>query len=377
MKPIRMVDLKTQYDHIQEQIDHSIRQVLQDAAFINGPEVKDFSRNLEHYLHTEHVIPCANGTDALQIALMALELEPGDEVITPDFTFISTVEVVKLLGLKPVLVDVDDTYYTLQVDKLRKAITQRTRAIVPVHLYGQCAPMKEILQLAKQYNLFVVEDAAQSLGAEYTLDGETKKSGTLGDIGCTSFFPSKNLGCYGDGGALFTRNPELADKIRTIANHGSHQKYYHAQVGVNSRLDTLQAAILDVKLKYLDQYNAARQKAAAYYDQALAGIPQIQTPQLRPGSTHIYHQYTLKLSEEVSRDDLKNYLKDRDIPSMVYYPVPMHLQEAFKDPDQFEEGDFPVSERLSRSVLSLPMHTELGEEQLHYITQTLKHYFNL
>ena len=375
MKPIRMVDLKTQYEHIQEQIDHSIRQVLQDAAFINGPEVKNFSRNLENYLQTEHVVPCANGTDALQIALMALELEPGDEVITPDFTFISTVEVVKLLGLKPVLVDVDDTYYTLQPDKLRKAITQRTRAIVPVHLYGQCAPMKEILQLAKQHNLFVVEDAAQSLGAEYTLDGETKKSGTLGDIGCTSFFPSKNLGCYGDGGALFTHDPELADKMRTLANHGSHQKYYHSQVGVNSRLDTLQAAILDVKLKYLDQYNAARQKAAAYYDRALAGIPQIQTPQLRPGSTHIYHQYTLKLSEEVSRDDLKNYLKDRDIPSMVYYPVPMHLQEAFNDPYQFEEGDFPVSERLSRSVLSLPMHTELDEEQLHYITQTLKHYF--
>ena len=375
MKPIRMVDLKTQYEHIRGEIDRAIRQVLQDTAFINGPQVKDFSRNLGNYLHAEHVIPCANGTDALQIALMALNLQPGDEVITPDFTFISTVEVVKLLGLHPVLVDVDDTYYTLRPDQLREAITSRTRAIVPVHLYGQCAPMQEILQLAKQHEVAVVEDAAQSLGAEYKLDGDIKKAGTLGDIGCTSFFPSKNLGCYGDGGALFTNNPDLADEIRTIANHGSHQKYYHSRTGVNSRLDTLQAAILDVKLKYLDQYNKARQRAAAHYDRALSGIPQIQTPQVHPRSSHIYHQYTLKLSAEVSRDDLKRYLKDRGIPSMVYYPVPMHLQQAFNEKERFVEGDFPVSERLSRSVLSLPMHTELEEEQMHYITQTLKQYF--
>jgi len=375
MKPIQMVDLKTQYDQIQTEIDQSIKQVLQDTAFINGPQVKDFSRNLGNYLQTQHVIPCANGTDALQIALMALDLKPGDEVITPDFTFISTVEVVKLLGLKPVLVDVDDTYYTLRPDQVSKAITEKTRAIVPVHLYGQCAPMQEILQLAEEHNLAVIEDAAQSLGAEYELSGNTSKAGTLGDIGCTSFFPSKNLGCYGDGGALFTDNPDLADTIRTIANHGSHQKYYHYRTGLNSRLDTLQAAILDVKLKHLDHYNTSRQKAAAYYDRALSGIPQIQTPQLRPGSTHIYHQYTLKLSEQISRDDLKNYLKDRNIPSMVYYPVPMHLQEAFNEQDRFKEGDFPVSERLSRSVLSIPMHTELEEDQLHYITQTLKQYF--
>jgi len=376
MKPIRMVDLRTQYEQIQSEIDQSVRQVFQDTAFINGPQVKDFASNLGQYLQAGHVIPCANGTDALQIALMALDLEPGDEVITPDFTFISTVEVVKLLGLRPVLVDVDETYFTLQVDRIRKAITPRTRAIVPVHLYGQCAPMQQIMQLARENNLAVVEDAAQSLGAEYKLNGETKKSGTIGDIGCTSFFPSKNLGCYGDGGALFTNDPELADKIRTIANHGSHKKYYHSRTGVNSRLDTLQAAILDVKLKYLDQYNTARQKAASWYDRALSGIPQIQTPQLQPHSTHIYHQYTLKLSEEVSRDDLKNYLNDRGIPSMVYYPVPMHLQEAFNEPGQFQEGDFPVSERLSRSVLSIPMHTELDEEHLNYISQTLTNYFH-
>lgn len=375
MKPIQMVDLKSQYENIQNRVDQAISQVLKDAAFINGPQVKDFSANLATYLHSDHVIPCANGTDALQIALMALDFKPGDEVITPTFTFISTVEVVQLLGLKPVLVDVDDTYYTLQVEKVREAITARTRAIVPVHLYGQCAPMHEILQLAREHGLAVIEDAAQALGTDYYQGEDKRKAGTLGTIGCTSFFPSKNLGCYGDGGALFTQNGDLADKIRTIANHGSHQKYYHSRIGINSRLDTLQAAILNVKLKYLDQYNASRQQAAKYYDEALAGLPQIQTPQISPDSTHIYHQYTLRLDPDVSRNDLKRYLKDRGIPTMVYYPVPMHLQEAFNINDRFREGDFPVSEKLSRSVLSLPMHTELEEEQQHYITQTLKQYF--
>ena len=375
MKRIQMVDLKSQYENIQSQVDQAIGQVLQDTAFINGPQVKDFSASLAEYLHTDHVIACANGTDALQIALMALDLKPGDEVITPTFTFVSTVEVVQLLGLKPVLVDVEDTYYTMQAEKVREAITSRTRAIVPVHLYGQCAPMSEILQLARTHGLAVIEDAAQALGADYYQGKETTKAGTLGDIGCTSFFPSKNLGCYGDGGALFTKNSDLADKIRTIANHGSHQKYHHSRVGVNSRLDTLQAAILKVKLKYLDQYNAARQQAAQYYDQALASIAQIQTPRVRTDSSHIYHQYTLRLDPEVSRDDLKNYLKDKGIPTMVYYPVPMHLQEAFNRDGRFQDGDFPVSEKLSRSVLSLPMHTELEEEQQHYIAQTLKQYF--
>jgi len=375
MKRIQMVDLKSQYENIQSQVDQAIGQVLQDTAFINGPQVKDFSASLAEYLHTDHVIACANGTDALQIALMALDLKPGDEVITPTFTFVSTVEVVQLLGLKPVLVDVEDTYYTMQAEKVREAITSRTRAIVPVHLYGQCAPMNEILQLARAHGLAVIEDAAQALGADYYQGGETRKAGTLGDIGCTSFFPSKNLGCYGDGGALFTKNSDLADKIRTIANHGSHQKYHHSRVGVNSRLDTLQAAILKVKLKYLDQYNAARQQAAQYYDEALASIAQIQTPRVRPDSSHIYHQYTLRLDPEVSRDDLKNYLKDKGIPTMVYYPVPMHLQEAFNRAGRFLDGDFAVSEKLSRSVLSLPMHTELEEEQQHYIAQTLKQYF--
>jgi dTDP-4-amino-4,6-dideoxygalactose transaminase len=374
MKPIRMVDLKTQYENIRPEVDRAMQQVIQDTAFINGPQVNQFAQALGEYLGTKHVIPCANGTDALQIALMALDLEPGDEVITPDFTFISTVEVVRLLGLKPVLVDVDEADFTLAVDKVREAITSRTRAIVPVHLYGQCARMDELLKLAREHDIAVIEDAAQSLGADYRSGSSSQKSGTLGDIGCTSFFPSKNLGCYGDGGALFTDDPRLADVIKTIANHGSHQKYYHSRIGVNSRLDTLQAAILQVKLQYLDHYNQARQKAAATYDQELSGIDPIATPAVMPHSTHIYHQYTLRLREDVSRDDLKAYLKDRGIPSMVYYPVPMHMQEAFSD-SGYQKGDFPVSEKLSRSVISLPMHTELESDQIQYITETLKQYF--
>lgn len=374
MKPIRMVDLKTQYENIRTEVEQAMQQVIQDTAFINGPQVQNFAGDLSQYLDTQHVIPCANGTDALQIALMALELEPGDEVITPDFTFISTVEVVKLLGLKPVLVDVDEKDFTLSVEKVREAITPRTRAIVPVHLYGQCARMDELLKLAREHEIVIIEDAAQALGTDYLSGSTPRKAGTLGDIGCTSFFPSKNLGCYGDGGALFTDDPRLADIIKTIANHGSHQKYYHSRVGLNSRLDTLQAAILQVKLQYLDHYNQARQKAAAIYDRELSGMDPIAPPARVPHSTHIYHQYTLRLQPGVSRDDLKAYLKDRDITSMVYYPVPMHMQEAFRD-SGYQEGDFPVSEKLSRSVLSLPMHTELEQDQIQYITQTIKQYF--
>jgi len=366
--------LRSQYERAQPEIDRSIQQVLEDTAFINGPQVREFSNNLAGYLGVKHVIPVANGTDALQIALMALDLEPGDEVITPDFTFISTVEVVRLLGLKPVLVDVDDRHFTLSVPKVREAITSRTKAIVPVHLYGQCARMDELLKLAREHDIAVIEDAAQSLGADYLGGSGPRKAGTLGDIGCTSFFPSKNLGCYGDGGALFTDDDRMADVLRTIANHGSHQKYYHSRIGVNSRLDTLQAAILKVKLKYLDQYNRARREAAAFYDRELEGVERITTPRVLPHSNHIYHQYTLTLSPEVSRDDLRQYLNDRGIPSMVYYPVPMHLQEAFDD-GRYSKGDFPVSERLSQSVLSLPMHTELDEIQLQHITETIKQYF--
>jgi dTDP-4-amino-4,6-dideoxygalactose transaminase len=375
MKPIRMVDLKTQYKNIQPEIDGAINRVLEETAFINGPQVKEFSASLAGYLDTDHVIPCANGTDALQIALMALGLQPGDEVITPDFTFISTVEVVGLMGLKPVPVDVDEKTFNLSVEEVRRAITERTRAIVPVHLFGQCAPMEEIMALARKHNIAVVEDAAQALGADCRFEGANHKAGTIGDVGCTSFFPSKNLGCYGDGGALYTNDEKLADRIRTIANHGSHKKYYHSRIGLNSRLDTMQAAILDVKLQYLDGYNRARQKAAAYYDRELAGLSQVTTPHKQPFSSHIYHQYTLKLDGDVDRDDLKQYLKEKGIPSMVYYPVPMHLQEAFNTEGQWGEGDFPVSERLTRSVLSLPMHTELEEDQLEYIVANIKQYF--
>jgi len=369
-----MVDLHTQYANIRSEVDQAMQEVIEDTAFINGPQVKNFARDLSQYLGVKHVIPCANGTDALQIALMALDLKPGDEVITPNFTFISTVEVVRLLGLKPVLVDVDEQDFTLAADKVREAITPRTRAIVPVHLYGQCARMDELLKLAREHGISIIEDTAQALGADYLSGSTVQKAGTPGDIGCTSFFPSKNLGCYGDGGALFTDDPRLADIIKTIANHGSHQKYYHSRIGVNSRLDTLQAAILQVKLKYLDHYNQARQQAAAVYDQELSGIDQIVTPARVPYSTHIYHQYTLKLQPGISRDDLKAYLKDRGIPTMVYYPVPMHMQEAFRD-SGYQEGDFPVSEELSRTVLSLPMHTELEQDQIQYITETIKQYF--
>lgn len=374
MHNIRMVDLKAQYENIKHEVDNAIQDVIDSTAFINGPHVKDFQNNLEKYLGIDSVIPCANGTDALQIALMALELEAGDEVITPDFTFISTVEVVKLLGLKPRLVDVDPETFTIDIDKLEKTVNKNTKAIVPVHLFGQCADMNAIMDIAEKYNISVVEDVAQATGAEYNFKGNWEKAGTIGHIGCTSFFPSKNLGCYGDGGALFTNDSQMAQKIRTIANHGSKVKYYHDDIGVNSRLDTLQAAILNVKLKYLDNYNKARQKAAAYYDEKLGQLEHIQTPVKERNSSHIYHQYTLVLDSSVNRNDLKEYLKEKGIPSMVYYPVPMHKQSAYVD-DLKSEDKFPVSERLSEKVLSLPMHTELTTEQLEWITTSVINYF--
>ena len=372
---IQMVDLNTQYKNIKTEIDHAIQEVISSSAFINGPHVKQFQQHLAEYLNTKHVIPCANGTDALQIALMALELKPGDEVITPDFTFISTVEVIKLLGLKPVLVDVDETTFNISIEGIKQAMTDKTRAIVPVHLFGQCANMDEIMKLASENQVYVIEDVAQALGSDYYKEDKTVKAGTIGDIGCTPFFPSKNLGCYGDGGALFTDNEELAGKIKAIANHGSHKKYYHDRVGVNSRLDTLQAAILDVKLKYLDQYNHARQEAASYYDKELLGVEYLRIPERNVFSSHIFHQYTLILSEEINREAFKEYLKEKGVPSMVYYPVPIHLQGAFKE-FGYSKGDFPVSEKLAESVLSLPMHTELTDEQLEKITETIKSYFN-
>jgi dTDP-4-amino-4,6-dideoxygalactose transaminase len=367
MKTIQMVDLQSQYQKIKEEIDNGIQEVIDSAAFIKGAAVSRFERNLASYTGAKHVIPVGNGTDALQIALMSLGLQPGDEVITPTFTFIATAEVVALLGLKPVLVDVDWDTMNISLESVERAITAKTRAIVPVHLFGQCAEMEGLLALAREKGLYVIEDACQAIGSKYTFsDGSTKQAGTIGDIGCTSFFPSKNLGCYGDGGAIFTNNDALAAKMRAIANHGMVVRYYHEMVGVNSRLDSIQAAVLDVKLRYLDDYIVARQKAAAYYDEAFAGCNKILTPVRDTKSTHVYHQYTLRL-QGVNRDELRASLSDAGIPAMVYYPVPLHLQSAYKDA-RYTTGSFPVAEHLSECVLSLPMHTELDEEQLEYIT---------
>lgn len=367
MKKIQMVDLQTQYQHIKEDIDRGIQEVIDSASFIKGAAVSSFQSNLEHYTGAKHVIPVGNGTDALQIALMALGLQPGDEVITPTFTFIATAEVVALLGLKPVLVDVDWDTMNISLDAVKKAITDKTKAIVPVHLFGQCADMEGLLALAKAKGLYVVEDACQAIGSVYRFsDGTTKQAGTMGDIGCTSFFPSKNLGCYGDGGAIFTNDDALAAKMRAIANHGMVVRYYHEMIGVNSRLDSIQATILDVKLKHLDEYIASRQKAATYYDKAFGGHAKLLIPVRSKSSTHVYHQYTLRL-DGVDRDALRASLSEKGIPAMVYYPVPLHLQKAYKDV-RYGEGAFPVAERLARCVLSLPMHTELDEEQLEYIT---------
>ena len=370
MRKIQMVDLQTQYQRIKADIDRGIQAVIDEAAFVKGKQVADFQHNLEAYTGAKHVITVGNGTDALQIALMGLGLQRGDEVITPTFTFIATAEVVALLGLTPVVVDVDWETMNMSVESLKKAITPRTKAIVPVHLFGQCANMEEIMSIARAHNLYVVEDACQAIGAQYTFaDGSTKQAGTIGDIGCTSFFPSKNLGCYGDGGAIFTNDDDLAARMRAIANHGMVVRYHHDMVGVNSRLDGIQAAILDAKLPHLDEYIASRRRAAAYYDKAFAGNPHLLIPGHEPHSTHVYHQYTLRLID-VDRDNLKAQLQEAGIPAMVYYPVPLHLQKAYQDP-RYKAGDFPVAERLASCVLSLPMHTELDDEQLAYITENV------
>ena len=373
MNKIQMVDLKGQYKKIKNEINDSISEVIESTAFINGPKVKEFQANLEKYLGVKHVIPCGNGTDALQIALMALGLKPGDEVITADFTFIATVEVVALLGLKLKFVDVNPDTFNLDVQQTEKAITPKTKAIVPVHLFGQAADMEEIMKIAEKNNLFVIEDTAQAIGADYTFDnGTTKKLGTIGTIGCTSFFPSKNLGCYGDGGALYTNDDKLAEKIRQIANHGSKIKYFHDEIGVNSRLDSMQAAVLNVKLNYLDDYIAARQKAAEFYDNAFENHPNILIPARNKKSTHVFHQYTIKV-KGIDRDGLKEFLNSNDIPAMIYYPYPLHLQNAYKYL-AYKANDFPVTEELSKTVLSLPMHTELSEDQLKFITEKVLEY---
>jgi len=375
MQPIRMVDLKTQYLRIKNEIDEAILQVLNSTQFIQGPFVEEFRKNLEQYLGVKHVIPCGNGTDALQVSMMALNLQPGDEVIAPSFTFVATAEVIALLKLRPVLVDVDPKTFNISVDAIKKAITPKTKAIVPVHLFGQAADMEEILAIAREHNLYVIEDACQSIGSDYFFsDGTVKKTGTIGDIGCTSFFPSKNLGAYGDGGAIFTNNDELAEKLRMIVNHGMKVRYYHDEIGVNSRLDAIQAAILNVKLKYLEKYIEARRKAADYYDKAFANHPKLITPYRSPRSRHVFHQYTL-IANGFNRNELINYLQEQQIPAMIYYPVPMHQQKAYRDP-RYKEGDFPVSEWLSKNVFSLPMHTELDEEQLEYITYHVLRFVN-
>jgi len=362
-----MVDLKRQYQHIKAEVDAAIQSVIDDTAFINGPEVTRFAEELAGNLGVKHVIPCANGTDALQIALMALGLQPGDEVITPSFTYIATVEVVALLRLKPVFVDVDKDTYTINAESLKQAITPNTKAIIPVHLYGQAANMEEILAIAGERNIPVIEDNAQAIGGDYTFsDGRKVKTGAMGLIGCTSFFPSKNLGCYGDGGAIFTSDDTLAAQIRMIANHGQSKKYYHEVVGCNSRLDAIQAAILRIKLRRLDQYCDARRRVADYYDAAFAGNPRIVTPFRAPYSRHVFHQYTLQL-EGVDRDRVQEKLAERGVPSMIYYPVPCHKQNMFRGLGA-SEFDLPVTDFLQDRVISLPIHTELTGEELKFIT---------
>ena len=370
-----MVDLKAQYRHIKPEIDRAIQEVIDSTAFIQGPQVKAFQQELETYLAVKHVIPCANGTDALQIAMMALEFKPGDEVITASFTYVATAEVIALLGLTPVLVDVDPETFTIDPEAVEKAITPRTRAIVPVHLFGQCCQMEKLEAIAGKHNIHLIEDTAQAIGADYIYaNGLRKKAGTIGTIGATSFFPSKNLGCYGDGGAIFTRQDELAAKIRMIANHGQRVRYYHDEVGVNSRLDTIQAAILKVKLGRLDNYTAARQKLAQAYDTAFAGLKGITTPSKAPWSTHVYHQYTL-LTNGLDRDRMKEFLESRGVPAMIYYPVPLHLQKAYLD-KRYGEGDFPVTEDLCKRVISLPMHTEMQDNQLQHIIASVIDFVN-
>ncbi|KAB1153906.1 DegT/DnrJ/EryC1/StrS family aminotransferase [Tenacibaculum aiptasiae] len=373
MKKIQMVDLQSQYQNIKDVVDASIQEVLNSSAYINGPYVKEFQADLEKYLGVKHVIPCANGTDALQIAMMGLGLEQGDEVITADFTFAATVEVIGLLKLTPVLVDVEPDTFNMDIEALKKAITPKTKAIVPVHLFGQCANMEAVLAVAKEHNLFVIEDNAQAIGADYTFsDGTKKKAGTMGNVGTTSFFPSKNLGCYGDGGAIFTNDDELAHTLRGMVNHGMYKRYYHDVIGVNSRLDSVQAAVLKAKLPLLDSYCDARRKAAMYYTEAFATNANIITPAISVFSTHVFHQYTLRITNG-KRDELHQHLLENNIPNAIYYPVPLHAQKAYQD-DRYNEDDFTITNQLIDEVISLPMHTELSEEQLSFITKTVNEF---
>lgn len=371
MKKIQMVDLKGQYDKIKDTVNISIQEVLDNTAYINGPQVHAFQKNLEDYLGAKHVIPCANGTDALQIIMMGLDLKPGDEVITADFTFAATVEVIALLQLTPVLVDVDPDTFNISVEAIKKAITPKTKAIVPVHLFGQVANMEEIMAIAKEHNLYVIEDNAQAIGANYKFaDGSKKQAGVIGHAASTSFFPSKNLGCYGDGGAIFTNDDDLAHKLRGIVNHGMYVRYHHDVVGVNSRLDSIQAAVLNTKLPLLDGYNVARRAAAAKYNAAFAGHANIITPITKGDEdSHVFHQYTLRVLN-ADRDALMQHLLDKGIPCAIYYPIPLHSQKAYLDP-RYKEEDFPVTNQLVKEVISLPMHTELDDEQIKFITDSV------
>jgi UDP-2-acetamido-2-deoxy-ribo-hexuluronate aminotransferase len=372
---IEMVDLKGQYNKIKTEVDQAIIACLSNTSFINGPAVKEFQYNLEKYLGVKHVIPCANGTDSLQIAMMALGLKAGDEVICPAFTYVATAEVIGLLGLTPVMVDVDPKTFNLTAKEVEKAITPKTKAIVPVHLYGQSCDMDSIMQVASKYNLYVIEDNAQAIGADYTFsDGRIAKTGTIGHIGSTSFFPSKNLGCYGDGGALMSNDDDLAKKMRMIANHGQEKKYYHKVLGCNSRLDTIQAAILNVKIKHLDLYSQARNAMASFYDAAFVEVDELEIPERQLNSTHVFHQYTLKVKNG-KRNELQKYLSEKGIPSMIYYPLPLYKQEAFQ---QFVSSDFvlPTSEDLCDQVLSLPIHTEINSHHMNFICDSVKSFFN-
>ncbi|MCP4438060.1 MAG: DegT/DnrJ/EryC1/StrS family aminotransferase [Aureispira sp.] len=375
MRPIQMVDLKAQYQAIKTEIDTAIQDAITSGIFINGPKVNAFKANMEKYLDVKHVIPCANGTDALQIAMMALDLKPGDEVIVPTFTYVATAEVIGLLGLVPVMVDVDKDTFNVTAELIEPAISEKTKAIVPVHLFGQSADMEPIMALAKKYNLYVIEDNAQAIGAKYTFsDGSVQSAGCIGDAGTTSFYPAKNLGAYGDGGAMFSNDDEIARKLKLVANHGQSRRYYHDCIGVNSRLDALQAAILDVKLKYLDDYAAGRQKVAAYYDAAFADMDMIQTPVRQHNSTHVFHQYTLQVPAG-KRDELKAYLAEKSVPSMIYYPLPLYEQDAFKDITRAATPSFPVTEQLCKTVISLPISPNIDEEQLAYVVEAVKSFF--
>lgn len=368
---ISMVDLRGQYQRIKPEIDQAIQSVLDSTAFIKGPQVAAFEKSLSDFHDGVNAVTCGNGTDALQIAMMALRFKPGDEVILPVFTYVATAEVIALLGLKPVFVDVNEDTFNIDVSQVESKITAKTVAIVPVHLFGQCADMEPLIKIASEHNLHIIEDFAQAFGAKYTFsDGRTMKAGTMGTVGCTSFFPSKNLGCYGDGGALVTKDEQLAEEIRIIANHGQRVKYYHDLIGVNSRLDTMQAAILNVKIKYIEGYEAKRRQVADFYDQALEEISFLQTPKRAPNSTHVFHQYTLQL-KDLNREEFKRHFEAQRIPSMIYYPVPLHFQRAYQT-QGIGKGSFPVSEKLSEAVLSLPIHTEMDEDQLSFIVDAVK-----